>query len=39
MIWTKFKGFFQINLEDSQAFIDGIWSKLKKDFQYQLKKV
>ena len=39
MTWAKFKAFFWKNLGDSQAFIDGIWSKLKRDSQYQLKEV
>lgn len=39
MIWAKFKVFFLKNLENSQAFINDIWNKLKKDFLYQHKKV
>ena len=39
MTWVKFKAFLQKNLGDSWAFVDGIWSKLKRDFQYQLKEV
>ena len=32
----KFKAFLQKDLVSCQAFIDSIWSKFKKDFQYQL---
>ena len=39
MTWDKFKAFLQKNLEDSRAFVDGIWSKLKRDFQYQLEEI
>lgn len=39
MILAKFKAFLQKNLGDSRAFVDSIWSKLKKDSQYQLEKV
>ena len=34
--WSKFKTFFRKDLGNSQAFIDNIWSKFKKDSQYQL---
>ena len=34
--WPEFKNFLQKNLGDSQAFIDSIWSKFKRDSQYQL---
>ena len=34
--WPEFKNFFQKDLGDSQAFIDSIWSKFRKDSQYQL---
>ena len=37
--WTEFKAFLQKNLRDSQAFVNSIWSKLKRDFQYQLEEV
>lgn len=39
MTWPKFKGFLRKNLGDSRAFVDGIWSKLKRDSQYQLEDV
>lgn len=39
MTWTKFKGFFRKNLENSRAFVNDIGSKLKKDFQYWLEEV
>ena len=34
--WSEFKIFFQKNLGNSQAFIDNIWSKFRRDSQYQL---
>ena len=34
--WSKFKAFLQKDLESSQAFIDSIWSKFRRDSQYQL---
>ena len=39
MTWTEFKAFLWKNLGDSRVFVDGIWSKLKRDSQYQLKEV
>ena len=39
MTWAEFKTFLWKNLGDSQAFVDGIWSKLKQDSQYQLEEV
>lgn len=39
MIWTKFKAFLWKTLRDSRAFVDSIWSKLKRDSKYQLKEV
>lgn len=33
---NKFKVFLYKNLEDSCTFIANIWSKLKRDSQYQL---
>ena len=39
MIWAEFKAFLWKNLRDSRAFVDGIWSKLKRDSQYQLEEV
>ena len=34
--WSEFKVFLQKDLESSQAFIDSIWSKFRRDSQYQL---
>ena len=39
MTWTKYKTFFRKNLGDSWAFVDSIWSKLKRNSQYQLEEV
>ena len=39
IIWTEFKVFLQNNLGESKSFVDSIWKKLKRDFQYQLKEV
>ena len=39
MTWPEFKNFFWKNLGDYKAFVDGIWSKIKRDFQYQDKSV
>ena len=36
IMWPEFKNFLQKNLGDSQAFIDSIWSKFRRDSQYQL---
>ena len=35
MIWLEFKSFFQKNFEDFRAFVDNLWSKFKRDSQYQ----
>ena len=35
-MWSKFKAFLHKDLGSSQVFIDNIWSKFKRDFQYQL---
>ena len=37
--WTEFKVFLQKNLGKSKSFIDNIWKKLKRDFQYQVEEV
>ena len=37
--WTEFKAFVQKNLGEYKSFVDNIWKKLKKDFQYQLEEV
>ena len=34
--WFDFKTFLQKDFGSSQAFIDSIWSKFKKNSQYQL---
>ena len=31
IIWSEFKAFFRKDLESSQVFIDGIWSKFRRD--------
>ena len=35
-MWLEFKAFFQKDLGYFQAFIDSIWNKFRRDFQYQL---
>ena len=32
--WSEFKTFLRKDLGNSQAFIDNIWSKFKRDSQY-----
>ena len=39
IIYSNFKAFLQKDLGNSQAFINNIWSKFKKDSQYQLEEV
>ena len=34
--WSEFKAFLQKDLGSFQAFINSIWSKFKRDSQYQL---
>ena len=34
MTWQKFKNFLQKNFSNSRAFVDSIWSKIKRDSQY-----
>ena len=34
--WSEFKAFLRKDLGSFQAFIDSIWSKFRRDFQYQL---
>ena len=36
IIWSEFKTFFRKDLGNSQAFINNIWSKFRRDSQYQL---
>ena len=35
MTWPEFKEFFRKNLGDFRAFVDSVWKKVKRDFQYQ----
>ena len=35
MTWIEFKDFLRKNLGDSRAFVDSIWKKVKRNFQYQ----
>ena len=37
--WSEFKAFLWKNLGSSQVFIDSIWSKFRKDSQYELEEV
>lgn len=39
MSWDDFKAFLRKNLGDSKAFVDLIWSRIKRDFQYQQEEV
>ena len=39
MTWLEFKSFLRKNLRDSRAFVDNLWSKLKRDSQYQSESV
>ena len=39
MTWLEFKNFFQKNLGDSRAFVDNLWSKFRRDSQYQSESV
>ena len=39
MTWQEFKDFFQKNLGDSRAFVNSIWSKIKRNSQYQDKSI
>lgn len=36
---NEFKAFLWKNLKESTAFVNNIWSKIKKDSQYQLEEV
>ena len=36
IMWSEFKVFLRKDLGSSQAFIDNIWSKFRRDSQYQL---
>ena len=36
--WSEFKYFFCKDLRSFQAFIDSLWSKFRRDSQYQLEK-
>ena len=35
MTWQEFKDFHRKKHRDSEAFVDGIWSKMEKDSHYQ----
>ena len=35
IIWPEFKQFLQKNLGNSWAFVNGLWSSIKRDSQYQ----
>ena len=37
--WPEFKAFLRKNLRSSQAFIDSIWNKFRRDSQYLLEEV
>ena len=37
MTWHEFKDFLWKNLRNSKTFVNNIWSKIKRDFQYQNK--
>ena len=37
--WDKFKAFLQQSLGESTAFVNSIWSKIKRDSQYQQEEV
>ena len=37
--WAEFKAFLRKNLGDSTSFVDNIWSKVKRDSQYQQEEV
>lgn len=37
--WIKFKAFLREYLGDSRAFVDSIWSRIKRDSQYQQEEV
>ncbi len=39
IFWDEFKVFFQKVLEDSQAFVDSYWTKIRQDSQYQQEEV
>ena len=37
--WDKLKVFFHRSLNNSQAFVDSYWGKIKRNSQYQLEKI
>ena len=37
--WVEFKAFLRKNLGDSKAFVDNVWSRVKRDSQYQQQEV
>ena len=39
VMWDEFKAFLRRSLDDSQAFVDIYWGKIKRDSQHQLEEV
>ena len=39
LTWDKFKAFLRQSLGESTAFVNGIWSRIKRDSQYQQEEV
>ncbi len=39
MTWDKFKAFLKKSLGESNAFVSHVWSKLRRDAQYQLEEL
>lgn len=39
LAWDKFKAFLRKNLGDSTSFVNNIWSKIRRDSQYQYEEV
>ena len=37
--WKEFKAFLRKNMGESKSFVDSIWRKLMRDYQYQLEEV
>ena len=37
--WVEFKAFLRKSFGDSRSFVDTIWSRIKRDFQYQQEEV
>ena len=34
MTWLEFKNYLQKNLDNSRAFVDSVWKKVKRNSQY-----